>query len=543
MLFSSYEFVLLFLPLTLGIYALLLHRTSKTPALAWLLFASLFYYAWWKPSYLLILASSTVFNFALGHAIYRYRESKRAPLLLTLGVAGNLCLLGYYKYSGFIVEIADDLFGTDILWPHIALPLALSFFTFTQIAYLVDAITGRGTRSNFFEYSLFVTFFPHLIAGPIVHHKDLVPQFRDLGGSIRRVDLQVGLVLFGMGLAKKLLIADSLATVVDPTYKTALTSDVTALQAWLGGIGFLLQVYFDFSGYSDMALGASRMFGIRLPMNFNSPLKASSIIAFWARWHISLTQFLTSYVFTPLSMKAMRRLAQRDGPAGWDARGGHLFHGFVSTLVLPIIATMFLSGLWHGAGYQFLVWGLLHGFYLVINHVWRKLLPRSIQKSPRYIRIAGPLGLVVTLLAVSFAAIFFRAKNLNSAWRMAHAAIGGNGLTIPEGVWVHLGGLQHLLTSIGVRYDSAPGSLLVQAILISGLSLLVALAFPNSLEITRDYNPASGFNWNRRPDDAPKSVISYAFHPNLVGAMFVGVTTAIGFLCLSRVSVFLYWQF
>jgi D-alanyl-lipoteichoic acid acyltransferase DltB (MBOAT superfamily) len=511
--------------------------------LAWLATASLLFYGWWNPANLVLIGSSIGFNFAVGRLIDASRGRARANALLLLGVAANLSLLGYYKYTGFAETIANDLFAAGFDAAQLALPLGISFFTFQQVAFLADAASGRGTRSSFLEYVLFVTFFPQLIAGPIVHHRELVPQFRELPAAVRRSDLEVGVALFAIGMAKKLFIADSLEPFVSPTYSQATQGQVSLLQAWTAGLGYLLQVYFDFSGYSDMALGAGRLFGIRLPANFNSPLKATNIISFWSRWHITLTHFLTAYVFTPVSIAAMRRAARRGTAGGARGGGRSRFRHFGGTLILPTVLTMFLSGVWHGAGYQFVVFGLLHAAYLVVNHAWQRAVPTRIQRSPAYRAWMKPIGCAMTLVAATIAVIFFRAPDVESGLGIATAALGGNGLTLPEGIWVRLGALQGPLGGLGVVPDAASGSWLVKSVLACGACLAIALLCPNSLEITRRYEPATGYAFAERGDDVLPHALRFTLVPNAAGGVLLGIVGALGFLCLNRVSVFLYWQF
>lgn len=543
MVFSSYEFVLFFLPITYIVFTRLRGGLGAHAPLLWLIAASLVFYGWWNPVNLVVILASVLFNFSLGKTIFASRGTSRAKALLALGVAVNLGFLGYFKYGAFSATVVNDLLGTSFAWARVALPLGISFFTFQQIAYLADSMTGRAVRSSLLEYVLFVTFFAHVSSGPIVHHKEFVPQLGELPKAASRSDLEVGLVLFAIGMVKKLLVADSLSIIVDPTFATARSADVSLLQAWTAALGFMLQVYFDFSGYSDMALGVGRMFGLRLPVNFNSPLKATNIITFWSRFHVSLTQFLTAYIFNPISMAAMRR-ALRTLPRGERiGRGSARFHGFATILVVPTLLTMFLAGVWHGAGYQFLVFGLLHGGYLVANHTWRRVMPVELQKRATYVAVTRPLGLLLTLAAVSFAVIFFRADSLGTAMRIAGAALGANGLSIPEGIWVEIAVLQPMLGALGVTPDSTAGSLLVGAVLMCSAALAITLLSPNSLDMTRDYDPATGYAYVEQSDEVMPHVGRYRFRADGWGGLFLGVLGAIGFLCLGRVSVFLYWQF
>jgi len=544
MLFNSYEFILVFLPFTVVVFTLLSRLDSRRHSLGFLAFVSLFFYGWWNPSYLILISISLVVNYALGVFLQSEQTKKHwKTLLLILGVALNLGLLSYYKYGGFIVQIVNDIGNNNIQWTNIILPLAISFFTFQQITYLIDSAANRVKHSDFVEYIVFVAFFPQLIAGPIVHHKEMMPQFRTIELNVSKENLQVGLTLFIIGLLKKVILADSISDYVAPIYDDAADGTVTFFQAWIAGVGFTLQIYFDFAGYSDMALGAARMFGIVLPMNFNSPLKASNIIDFWSRWHITLTRFLTDYIFTPLSIKATRKTILRKEKQSSSTNSA----GFITCLAIPTLVTMFLSGLWHGAGYQFLVWGLLHGLFLVTNHGWRMMLPYFISDKKKYERLFRPVGLITTLVSVFSAMIFFRADNLTIATGMIASMFGLNGITIPEGVFVHLGPFADLLLNIGVGTDYTAGSQLTYGTLYCIALLLLAIILPNSLDMMRNYNPALNYSLKRNERDElffnNKLTSLLIWRPGRVWAVICGAGFAVGLMSLQKLSVFLYWQF
>jgi alginate O-acetyltransferase complex protein AlgI len=341
MLFSSWQFFFLFLPATLaGFFAMPANPLwlRKT----WLLLASVFFYAYWKVEYVPLLLFSICFNHAVAEFITRHRPAAKPAIVLGVGI--NLLLLGYYKYTNFILEFLGHVSRHDFGRFDIMLPLAISFFTFTQIGYLVDVYRNPSLHHRFLDYAFFVVFFPHLIAGPIVRHWEIIPQFAGRKLRANRDDIGVGLTMFLVGLYKKVLLADSVSGYVATVYGAAADgATLTWFDAWLGTLAFAMQIYFDFSGYSDMAIGLARLFGIRFPMNFNSPYKAGSITEFWQRWHITLTRFLREYVYFPMG-------GNRCSPLR------HVFN---------IMATMFLSGLWHGAGWTYIMWGGLHGFYLV----------------------------------------------------------------------------------------------------------------------------------------------------------------------------------
>ncbi|RYD50438.1 MAG: MBOAT family protein, partial [Verrucomicrobiaceae bacterium] len=389
MLFNSYTFLLVFLPIALIVWQAL-KRAPFRVVLGWLVLVSLVYYGvWnpdpnqpWSPKYVLLILGSCTANYYLGRRLSVLKFTRPGKLLLTAGVAANLALLGYYKYAGFLGETLNSLTGWPASVPEIVLPLAISFFTFLQIAYLVDAYRGETEEYHFTDYLLFVTFFPHLIAGPLIHHREMMPQFRKSHHGWHR-DFPVALGMFLMGLFKKVVIADNLARIATPIFGLAADDgrDPTMLEAWIGAVAYALQLYFDFSGYSDMALGSARLFGIRFPLNFHSPYKADSIIEFWRRWHMTLSRFLRDYLYIPLG-------GNRKGP---KRRYVNLF------------LTMLLGGLWHGAGWTFIIWGALHGTFLCVNHAWFGLRKRMSWRA-----LPKPLAIALTFIAVLVGWVFFR---------------------------------------------------------------------------------------------------------------------------------------
>ncbi|NND55101.1 MAG: MBOAT family protein [Gammaproteobacteria bacterium] len=460
MIFSSPEFLFAFLPLTLLGFVLLAQRIRL--ALGWLVACSLFFYGWWEPMYLLLLGGSVVGNFALARAMAR--RPALSKMLLIIGVSANLAAIGWFKYAGFLADNLSELFGLSSGSLDIVLPLAISFFTFQQIAFLVDCYRGIAREYNLLDYTLFVCFFPQLIAGPIVHHKDVIPQFAALRGQDYDVDnLRVGLTVLLIGLFKKVVIADGLAEIATPVFAAADAGNtVTPAAAWLGALCYTFQLYFDFSGYSDMAIGAARMFGIRLPENFNSPYKSRSIIDFWRRWHITLSRFLQEYLYIPLG-------GNRKGPA---------------RRMINLMITMLLGGLWHGAGWTFVFWGGLHGIYLMINHGWRSYgggLRQSLAAAPGYGLVAGCL----CFLSVVVAWVFFRAETFAGAQVMLAA-----------------------MTELGAVADGfgrQDENISTQRLLILGLAATVAFTFPNvqswmareEIVLTRRELVANRWHWRR----------------------------------------------
>ena len=382
MLFNSYEFLFVFLPITLlGLYTL---SAMGQPAWAvgWTALASLVFYSFWNIAFLWVLGASIALNYALGLALLAMHPPLARKALLTLGLATNLGLLTAYKYSGFAVSIVNDATGASYPLPHMVLPIGISFFTFTQIAFLVDAHRRRVERYPFVKYVLFVAFFPHLVAGPILRHYAVIPQLESsrFGRPSARM-AYAGLVFFCCGLFKKVLIADTLAPSVNALYAAA--HALAMAEAWLAGLLYTLQLYFDFSGYSDMALGLALLLNVRIPLNFNSPYKSANAIEFWRRWHISLSSFLRDYLYIPL---------------GGNRKGA-------ARQLINIFITMLLCGLWHGAGWTFVAWGGYHGLLLIANHLWR----RTGMRLPRV------LGWAITFTAVLFGWVLFRAATLHDA--------------------------------------------------------------------------------------------------------------------------------
>jgi len=427
MLFQSPEFLLGLLPAALiGFYALGAAGRPRA-AVAWLVLMSFVFYGWWRPSDVWILALSVVANYALGLRI----AATGSRALLVLGIAGNLALLGYFKYLVFVLDVLDTAAGTGWTLGAVALPLGISFFTFQQIAYLVDAADGVSRERDFGRYALFISFFPQLIAGPIVHHREMLPQL-DRGGAFRARmdDVAVGLAVFAVGLFKKVVIADGLAPYADAAFVDAAAgAPLTMVEAWGASVAFTFQIYFDFSGYSDMAVGLARLFGIRLPVNFASPYKAASIVEFWQRWHVTLTRFLTAYVYNPVSMALTRARMRRGLP---PVRGRPTPGAFAVLLAAPTMLTMGLAGVWHGAGWQFVVFGLLHGTYLVANHAWRAFRHVGGRRRPPPSAAARAGSVALTFACVVVAMVFFRAEDVPAALSVLGGMAGLNGLVVPE---------------------------------------------------------------------------------------------------------------
>ncbi|MDR3476684.1 MAG: MBOAT family protein [Gammaproteobacteria bacterium] len=412
MLFNSVAFVFWFLPIVLfGFFAV--GRYNQKAASGWLVAAAFFFYGYWNTNYISLLVISIVVNYLFGYGIGQLHEKRKpnfAKLLFIVALVVDLSVLGYYKYSKFFVSQIDALIGAQYFIENIALPLGISFFTFTQIAFLVDVYQKKAKEHDLLRYFLFVTYFPHLIAGPIIHHAEMMPQFADKKTyQFSKENFSIGVLIFTVGLAKKVLLADNIAPYADGIFAASGTAThvITFAEGWKGALSYTLQLYFDFSGYCDMAIGLSKMFNILLPINFNSPYKSLNMIEFWRRWHITLSRFLRDYLYIPL--------------------GGNR-HGDIKRY-RNLLATMILGGLWHGASWTFILWGTLHGSYLAINHLWSTFLQKQ-----RYANVANKMAYkavawMLTLTAVVVAWVFFRADNFHSALNVLSGMVGLHGLS------------------------------------------------------------------------------------------------------------------
>jgi alginate O-acetyltransferase complex protein AlgI len=458
MLFSSSQFLFAFLPLTIVAVSLLGHFMGRQAALIGLIAASLAFYGWWNPPYLALIGASVIVNFAFGLTLLK----ARSKIILAIAVIFNLGLLGYYKYAGFFADIANDLFGTQIETGSIILPLAISFFTFQQIAYQVDVYEGKIRSKNFAHYSLFVCFFPQLIAGPIVHHREVTPQFEDARAfRLTAQNILAGSVLFTIGLFKKVVVADGLDPYADALFDAPVLQP-TLIDAWAGTLAYGFQIYFDFSAYTDMAMGLARFFNIRLPLNFFSPYKAVNIIDFWRRWHITLSRFLRDYLYIPLGGNRKGKLRR----------------------YLNLLITMLLGGLWHGASWTFIAWGALHGFYLAINHAWRSVR-RSLKIGPAQpTTLSRGVARLVTFIAVMIAWTFFRADSFSDAFAVIVGMAGLNGLILPQALADAMGGAPFGLTA-GVTILGDPVLYVWLAVL-----LIAVWCAPNTQESTAMWQPS-----------------------------------------------------
>ena len=460
MLFNSLEFILIFLPVTLVAYFTLLHWRLTIAAKSWLLFASLFFYSWWNVKYLPLILGSILFNYTVGGLLADYEELGRKIVpkrgIFVFGVTANVLLLCYFKYMDFFVGNLNILTGTGLPLMRIVLPLGISFFTITQIAFLVDAYEGLVEERNLLNYALFVTFFPHLLAGPILHHKEMMPQFEQLRNKVVNwKNIYLGLALFFIGLFKKVVIADQFATWATPGFDTTLS--LHFFEAWLASLSYTFQLYFDFSGYSDMAVGVGWMFNIRLPINFNSPYKATGIIDFWKRWHITLTNFVTTYLYTPI-LRSFSRIT------------------FAGSMV-AIFLSMLISGFWHGAGWNFIIWGGMHGGALVVNHVWRK----------KKLGMPRLLGWLLTFNFINLSFVFFRAKSWGNALRVLEGMAGLNGVMLHRSLMKF-----HFLQNTGVEFGQWLAAIngTDQTYVMVLVALLITVMANNSMQIVDRFKPS-----------------------------------------------------
>ncbi len=418
MLFTSIPFLVYFLPATLIGYQIAA-RYGRRAVIGWLAFMSVVFYGYWNPNFVFVLLGSVLFNFFCSRVIAR-SEGRSKRTWLIAAITANLAALSFFKY---LFPSLNFFYNTGLShhhWQGVVLPLGISFFTFTQIAYLVDLSQEEAEPQGFIEYSLFVTFFPHLIAGPILHHKEMMPQFsQNKDYRLRSDDFLVGLSWFILGLGKKAILADRLGQIADRNFSHL--ARLSNANAWVCILSYSLQLYFDFSGYSDMAVGLARMFSIEFPLNFNSPYKAANVIDFWSRWHMTLTRYLTLYLYNPISLGVVRRRLAAGKKASRKAQ--RTFSGFTSMVAWPMLATMFLIGIWHGAGLQFIIFGVLHGIFLSINHAWRIFVraPDASRKTPLYAHVSSVL---LTYGCVLIGQAFFRADTSSDALMLLSAMVG-----------------------------------------------------------------------------------------------------------------------
>jgi alginate O-acetyltransferase complex protein AlgI len=543
MVFASFSFIFIFLPIVLvGYY--LTAKAGANYAIGWLVLASLVFYGVWNPRFVILLLCSIAFNFTIGRALLapeRENDSKSRNRLLFIGVAGNLLPLIFFKYLGPALEYLSSI---SLVSPEfdfkVILPLGISFFTFTQIGYLVECDHGRGRDLDILRYAAFVTFFPHLIAGPIYHIREIGPQLLNPDTSrLRFSNLSVGTSFFIIGLAKKVLLADPLAEVVRVGF--AHPGDFKMFATWLYALAYSLQLYFDFSGYSDMAIGLAYMFGFRFPINFNSPYRSRNMIDFWQRWHMTLTRYLTILLYNPVAMH-INRLRRRAGH-GVSQRDNQTLGAFTSLVMVPVFFTMILCGIWHGAGFQFLIFGLMHGVYLTINHAWRMFGPKAAAKNRGRLAEAGVVlcKVALTYLAVLTTQVMFRASSAGAGFKMLAGMIGLHGIDafpVPATLMTvlqHLGPVHTFLAQthhvlMVPSEDSTPGPASL------ALRFFIVWALPNSQTIMAKFSPTL----TAVSPDAPRWLL---WQPTVRWALALGLLLAVSLMSLQQTKVFLYFQF
>jgi D-alanyl-lipoteichoic acid acyltransferase DltB (MBOAT superfamily) len=548
MLFNSYIFIFAFLPGTImGFY--LIGRTSPALATLWLAAASLFFYGWWDVRYLMLLLGSIAFNYAAGYMIGRQVshpkiKNQKSKIYFVSAIAVNLSFLIYFKYANFFVVNLNHFTGSSWTMAAVVLPLGISFFTFTQIAFLVDTYQGKVKEFNFLHYTLFVTYFPHLIAGPVLHHAEMMPQFaRRTVCHINWDNMAIGLSIFVLGLAKKVLLADTVADYSTPVFEAIKAGSIPMMfEAWAGALAYTLQIYFDFSAYSDMAIGLSLMFNVRLPLNFNSPYKATSIIDFWRCWHMTLSRFLRDYLYIPLG----------------GSRLG------ISRRYINLILTMLLGGLWHGAGWTFVIWGSLHGFYLLVNHAWREGKSRLGWRAGGRLASLGAGSL--TFLTVVVGWVFFRADSYSTAVTMLLGMAGLNGVSLPTSLEARFGYLagQHPWLRFSGLFPLATNFDLTDIFVIFCVGFTIVWLMPNmhqifqrywpvcedgvpdDLDVTKKFSTGTVGNF-QRPQNSDVFLRIFNWKSKTNNSMSIGI--AIGFLfaislgCFNKFSPFLYFQF
>jgi D-alanyl-lipoteichoic acid acyltransferase DltB (MBOAT superfamily) len=525
MLFNSYIFIFAFLPVVLLVFYRL-GKVSRRLAALWLAAASLFFYGWWDARFVGLLLASVVFNYAAGYLTsHRVQQGKAAGTLLALAIAANLALLAYFKYANFFVVNLNAFFDFTLPVGEYFLPLGISFFTFTQIAFLVDTWRGKVREYDFTHYLLFVTYFPHLIAGPVLHHAQMMPQFaRPATYRVHWENIALGLSIFVLGLAKKVLLADSFAVFSSPVFDVAQHGGQPMFfEAWIGALSYTLQLYFDFSAYSDMAIGLSLMFNVRLPLNFNSPYKASSIIDFWRRWHMTLSAFLRDYLYIAL---------------GGNRKG-------TGRRYANLMATMVLGGLWHGAGWTFVMWGALHGFYLLINHAWRGFKTRMGWGNGG--RIAHLFAGALTFLSVVIAWVFFRAESFSAAMSVLTGMSGMRGLSLSDSVGTHLGAYALKMEQANVVFSGlAPlsGVNPDKALILILLGLMVVWLLPNVSQLTARYRPTwESLQFSAGGETEGRLMKILAWRPGYWYALVLGMLFTWSVFSLTQISEFLYFQF
>src|SRR5712671_86842 len=522
MLFNSPVFLFLFLPGTVGAYIVLRQLAGPRAVTGLLVGVSLLFYGWWNPRYVPLLGSLAVFNFLIARAMTAQRRADRpdrVSRLLTCGIVGDLLALGYFKYTDFLISTANTLLQTDFTLQYVLLPIGISFFTFQKIAYLVDSSRGEVADHDFLEYCFFVSFFPQLLAGPIVKHHEIFSQIKGPWAfGIKPSNFIVGLTIFIIGLFKKVVLADNFAPSATSMFDAAAAGEpLDFFFAWQGVLAFKFQLYFDFCGYSEMALGAARLFGVQLPLNFNSPYRALNIVDYWRRWHMTLSRFLRDYIYIPL---------------GGNRTG-------IARLYLNLLITMAVSGLWHGAAWHFVLWGTLQGVGMILNHAWRLVW------RPIHSWWSHTVARLVTFFALGMLLVLYRAPSMEVALRVYRGMV-----NLPASWHDVFGPLGEAMRWLGVRFDGPPVAA-DQLVLVAWLIVWIAVVWfvPNTQQLLARWHPAFNYGVAERQRDLPllarfrPLAPRLEWRPDIASAVYVGVLAALAFLSLRHVSEFLYFKF
>ncbi len=518
MIFSSYNFVLFFLP-SLCLCLFFIQHLKKKYLMCLLGISSLIFYGFWDWSLLWVLLLSIFINFLLATIIIACdRNSLVRKYCLILGITFNLSLLAYFKYSNFFIDNINQIINFNVPSLNIILPLGISFYTFQQIAYLVDIHNNDVDKHNFLNYFLFVTFFPQLIAGPIVHHKEMMPQFiRGQAGYFNSNLIAQGIAFFIIGLFKKVIMADSMASYASPVFNAAEKGIVIPfLEAWTGSVAYTFQIYFDFSGYSDMAIGLGLIFGLKLPINFFSPYKSTSLIEFWKSWHITLSRFLKYYLYIPL---------------GGNQKGFYRRY-------FNIFLVMFIGGIWHGASWTFILWGFLHGTGIIINHIWRDLFIKSNIKVINS-SLSEWTGCFLTLIFLNFTWVFFRSTNIETALNIISGMLGLNGLVLPETYLDYLGAFTSIFLNYNVKFEAGYLFLGLEQLLTLFVFLIIVLTFPNTTEFT-SYLSTKNL---KKYSETQNFLRFIKWKPNIFWGLLFSFISIICLIFMSRSGEFLYFQF
>ncbi len=490
MLFSSYQFILVFVPVTIAGFSLAVRMTNPKLTMGWLILTSVAFCACAGAKSLAVIVTSAAGNYLCARAMLRSNSGgrHRRAVAFGVGICLNVLFLLYFKEEAWVLKLSNTVFGARFDLAQIEFPLGVSFLTFQMIGFLADIYRRQLKEVHCLDYLLFAFFFPRVVAGPIVRYSDVVPQFAKFNSRTLLDNTPLAICLFSIGLFKKAFIADGLAPFVTQSFELMpADGGPSAIFAWFGMLAFSLQIYFDFSGYTDMALGVSRLFGVVLPTNFNSPFKATSIVELWSRWHITLTLFLTEYIYAPLMIYLTQSRLSKIVLARAPNRFGHLVKAVLNSPA--ICATTVVSGLWHGSTWQFILWGILHGIYLTVNQIWRAARPLLWTDRKGYERIMNPVGYVLTLICSTAALVFFRADSVASALSILRGMAGFNGFFPTD--WI-------LLNRIGIDTWSILSAFISNVQLIKEYAWIVALILvvtlaPNTMEILSRFQPALNF--------------------------------------------------